>query len=129
MIFKNFLKIPSFLDDENSLHQSKQGIFLINLVNLQIYPIIVHSNFLRIQWKNKTHLCYGLFLLICKLLFEIQIFHIMGFFWFLVIMSFCNCIFLLTPKIPCVFFTKLCSFWHSWKNKFFKNLKYENLRK
>jgi hypothetical protein len=21
----------------------------------------------------------------------------------------------LTPKIPCAFFTKLCSFWHSWK--------------
>ena len=26
----------------------------------------------------------------------------------------------LTPKIPCGFFTKLCSFWPSWKNQFFK---------
>jgi hypothetical protein len=31
---------------------------------------------------------------------------------------------LLTPKIPCIFFTKLCNFWHSWKNHYFKKLKY-----
>ena len=24
----------------------------------------------------------------------------------------------LTPKIQCVFFTKLCNFWHNWKNQF-----------
>jgi hypothetical protein len=32
----------------------------------------------------------------------------------------------LTPKIPCVLLTKLCSFWHSWKNQLLKKLKYEN---
>jgi hypothetical protein len=27
----------------------------------------------------------------------------------------------LTPKIPCVFFPKLCNFWHSWRNHFLQN--------
>jgi hypothetical protein len=35
----------------------------------------------------------------------------------------------LTPKIPCVFWTKLFSFWHGWKNQFLKKIQYENLRK
>ena len=26
----------------------------------------------------------------------------------------------LIPKTPCVFFTKICSFWHGWKNQFLK---------
>jgi hypothetical protein len=29
----------------------------------------------------------------------------------------------LTPKIPCTFFTEPCSFWHTWKNQFFKKIK------
>jgi hypothetical protein len=36
---------------------------------------------------------------------------------------------LLTPKIPSVFLTNLCNFWPSWKNPFFYQKKYENLRK
>jgi hypothetical protein len=35
----------------------------------------------------------------------------------------------LTPKIPCVFLTKLCSFRHRWKNQIFKKVQFENLKK
>ena len=28
----------------------------------------------------------------------------------------------LTPKILCAFFTKICSFWHNWKNQIFQKI-------